>query len=648
MKKSKILKIVFLILLAGLFTGASAGLLLFVVEDLPEIQSLETFSHSAITRIYSSDSVLLAELFAEKRDPVRLNMVPQKLVQALIATEDRNFYRHSGIDLKGIARALYRDVKAFSFVEGASTLTQQLAKTLFLTPEKSVTRKIKEALLAVQLERRYTKNEILELYLNQVYFGSGAYGVESASQVFFGKPVDKLTLAECALLAGMPKAPSYYSPLVNITRAKKRRDTVLHQMAQVGSISKEESAIAVKSPIILNQQNRKDTKAPYYISYLKNQLEEKFGEDSLYKDGLTVYTTLSFSLQKVAENAVAQGLLALDKRIKKNGGITSPEPQAALVSMDTLSGAILAMVGGRDYYQSPFNRAVFAKRQPGSAFKPMVFACAIEQGIPQNKRLEDSPVVYRGANKGRDWKPQNFSKTFKGSVTMRQALSESRNIPSIGLLEMLGIASVIDFSHNLGIHSYLNHNLSLALGSSSVSLMELTSAYGVFPNEGKWVEPFGLLEVHDRKGRLIYRHKKRTKMVMSRAGAAVMTDMLQTVIEEGTGKSANFIRRPLGGKTGTTDDCKDAWFIGFSPGIVTGVWVGRDRMISLGKHETGARAALPIWIQYMETAVLRDEYRYFDIPDDVVQMPIDRVSGKPLKNPDSDASTFLFIKGTEP
>ena len=645
---SRIIKIITIasLLVLGVLCGVVAGVFIALTRDLPQIQSLENFKPSAVTRIYSSDKVLLSELYAEKRHPVPIQSMPPHLKAALVATEDRNFYRHSGVDLRGILRALVKDLSTGQFAEGASTITQQLAKTLFLTSQKTIVRKIKEAFLAFQLERRYTKDEILELYMNQVYFGSGAYGVESAARLFFGKSVNDLTLSESALIAGMPQAPSRYSPLVNKNRAAKRRNLVLKQMEKTGIITTEDYERAVKEPIDVAGSKRR-VKAPYFVEYVKRFLESTIGETRLYREGLNVYTTLSEKLQIVAERSIHDGLTALEKRMNQRG-MKNTKAQGALIAMDIETGGILAMVGGKDFYDSPFNRSTQALRQPGSAFKPILYAYAIEQGFPQNHLILDAPIVFRGANAGEDWRPENFSKTYKGEITFRRALATSENIPAVRLIEKLGPSSVAQFAHKLGITARLEPNLTLALGSSGVRLMELTACYAVFANQGNYNEPFGVLEVSDRAGRMIWRRKPKKKAVMSRAGAAIMTNMLEGVVREGTGRKARSLIRPVAGKTGTTNDFRDALFIGFSPSIAAGVWVGQDSYVALGNGEEGARAALPAWIQFMREALKETPLEYFDIPDDVVQVRINPTSGLPSGDGDPDGVFALFKKGTEP
>ncbi|MDY6952954.1 MAG: PBP1A family penicillin-binding protein [Thermodesulfobacteriota bacterium] len=633
---------------AALVTGVCGGLVFALMHDLPQIQGLEGFRPAAITRIYSADKKLLAELFVEKRQPVPLAVVPEDLKAGILATEDAKFYTHPGVDLKGIARAVIRNIKAGEYAEGASTITQQLAKTLFLTPRKSIMRKVKEAFLAFQIERRYTKDEILALYLNQVYFGSGAYGVEAAAQIFFGKPVHKLTLPECALIAGMPKSPSRYSPLVNPSLALKRRSVVLAQMARHGLISEEGLKASKNAPLHLAHKKEISIKAPYFVAAVTSLLEQELGQEALYRKGLTVYTTLDYSMQTAAEEAVTQGLEQLSARMQTAGLVQEDDPpQAALICLDAKRGGILAMVGGRSFEESRFNRATMARRQPGSAFKPLVYALALEKGFGQHEILWDAPVVFRGAKEGQDWMPQNFSEAFLGEVTLRRALALSQNIPAVRLLNKLGPTRAVEFAYKMGIRSPLDPNLSLVLGTSEVTLLELTAAYAVFPHGGVWTRPFGVLEVLEGE-RSVWRHKSQARPVLTPETAAVMTDMLEAVIQEGTGKAAKPMDRPLAGKTGSTNGYKDALFVGFSPTLVTGVWVGLDDHGTLGDKETGARAALPIWIDFMEQALENRPYASFHMPEGVVHVAMDAESGLLASKSCPQKVTALFKEGTEP
>lgn len=645
--RTRLIIIVFSIA-AALAVGAVGGLLVAITHDLPQIQGLETFRPEAVTRIYSADNELLAELYTEKRVPVPLKMIPKNLRRAIIATEDRQFYEHAGVDLKGIARAIVSDIMAGGFVQGASTITQQLARSLFLSPRKSITRKLKEAFLTFQIERRYTKDEILELYLNQVYFGSGAYGVEAAAQTFFGKPVKDLDLAECALIAGMPKSPSRYSPLVDRSQALRRRALVLRQMRRSNAITQEEMEAALSAPLNPVKDGGRSIKAPYFVAYVRNLLDMELGGEHLYRAGVTVHTTMNYGMQKAAEEAVARGAERLSAR-RRHGGLPADDPpQAALVALDARQGAILAMVGGKDFRESPFNRATMARRQAGSAFKPLVYACAIEKGFTQSHLIWDGPVVFKRAKEESDWTPENFSKGFVGEMTLRQALAVSQNIPAVKLLNTLGPSVAVQFAYRMGIESPLQADLSLVLGTSDVTLLELTAAYAVFPNGGVRVRPFAVLEVVDPEGRSIWMARPQLSGVMNAETAAIMTDMLRAVVLSGTGRAAGSIGRPLAGKTGTTDSYRDALFVGFSPTIAAGVWVGLDQQGVIGYKETGARAALPIWIDFMRQALSGRPYHDFSMPEGVVEVRIDSESGRLASEECPKAETVVFKKGTEP
>jgi penicillin-binding protein 1A len=633
--------------LIGLLSGATAGVFFAFTRDLPQIRELENFEPSAATRIYSADQVLLAELFLEKRTPVSIDQIPTDLKSALIATEDRQFYTHSGIDLKGILRAVVKDIMAGQFVEGASTITQQLAKTLFLSQEKTITRKIKEAILAVQLERRYTKDELLALYLNQIYFGSGAYGVESAARLFFGKPASQMDLAQCALIAGLPKAPSRYTPLVNPELAQKRRNLVLRIMRDQDLITDAEYTMASSEPVLNTSAATAPGSAPYFVQYIKPALEAAIGPSLLYKGGLTVHTTLSQRLQQTAEAAVENGLVSLQQRMNSENKLPA-SPQGALVAIDIRTGGILAMVGGRHFSESAFNRATDARRQPGSVFKPIIYALAIVRGFNQASLVLDAPIVFKGGNNNEDWQPENFSKQYQGEMTLRQALTHSKNIPAVRLVEKLGPSAVVQFAHKLGIDSPLSPNLSIALGATTSTLLEITAAFAVFPNGGNHISPFGVTEILDRDNALLWRARPAIRPVITETEAAIMVDMLQGVVEEGTGQQARRLNLPLAGKTGTTNDFKDALFVGFSPAVAAGVWVGMDDSSPLGNGETGARAALPVWIDFMEATRPESTTLYFDIPDSMKKVLMDPVTGRAAVRGAKGVVKALFVDGTEP
>lgn len=642
MKRIPVKRWIWLAAATGLLCGVTAGTLLALTRDLPQIQSLESYKPSAITRIYSADQILLKELYVEKRDPVALSRVPEDLKTALLTTEDRRFYDHSGLAVKGILRAMVQNLRKGRFVQGASTLTQQLAKTLFLTPRKTLSRKLREAILSIQLERRYTKDEILALYLNQIYFGSGAYGVASAARVYFGKPVQDLTLAQCALIAGLPKSPSRYSPLVNPELALKRRNIVLRQMLDTGAITKSDYLAALDKKLLEPQSRSEKSKAPYFIDFIIDSLENTIGASLLYKGGLTVHTTLSFEFQKTAEQAMDDGLKQLISRRLKNQ-LKQPLPQGALVAINIQTGGIVAMVGGRDGSDTPFNRATAAKRQPGSAFKPILYALAIEREFQPYDKILDAPVVFDAPSQDREWQPQNFSQEYEGEICLRWALAHSKNIPAVRLLDKLGPSSVIQFARSLGLRSPLRPNLSLALGTSELDLLELTAAYAAFANQGKYTRPYGITTVIDAEGQTLWRIKPEQRIAMNRGGAAVITNMLEAVIQDGTGQGAKILPGPLAGKTGTTNDFKDALFIGYGPHFATGVWVGNDDASTLGPRETGARAALPIWIEFMQQVIAAQSQSYFDIPENVRSIYIQPRTGERLPPGSKGAAKVLVM-----
>lgn len=628
--------------LTGLLCGATAGAFVALTKDLPQIIALENYKPSAITRVYSSDQVLLAELYAEKRDPVPLSRIPDTLITALITTEDRRFYDHSGVAFKGILRAMIENLRKRRFAQGASTLTQQLAKTLFLTPRKTLLRKAREAILALQLERRYTKDELLTLYLNQIYYGSGAYGVASAARVYFNKELKELSLAQCALIAGLPKAPSRYSPLVNPELATKRRNIVLKQMFLTGAIEEEDYHKAVDEVVAPPEKIPSRKYAPHFINHIKQQMETIVGADRIYKGGLTVHTTLSHRLQQAAEEAVDRRLEQLEERRHTNGMPSHPPPQAALIAIDVSTGGLVAMIGGYGEKKGSFNRATMAKRQPGSSFKPIVYALAVERGYDQHRKILDAPIVFQSSSRNQEWQPENFSNRYDGEITMRWALAHSKNIPVVRLIEQLGPSSVVQFGQALGIGSNIAPNLSLALGTSEVSLLELTAAYATFANQGKSIAPYGITSIEDDNGQTIWKTKPKQRISMSRSGAAIVTNMLEAVIQDGTGRSAKMLPGPVAGKTGTTNDYKDALFIGYAPAIAVGVWVGMDDASTLGPRETGAKSALPVWIDFMQAALEGQPQKYFDIPDDVRQVHIHPKTGETLPTNHSDGVPILI------
>lgn len=628
--------------------GGAAAFSIFAAWDLPEVEALEEFKPSVTSRIYSDANRLLAEFFIENRKPVSLADAPEMLLRAVIAVEDARFYEHHGIDFRGIARAFTRNIRAGKILEGGSTLTQQLSKVLFLTPERSYTRKFKELILALRIEQRYTKKEILSLYLNQIYFGNGAYGIEAAAQTYFGKSVRDLSLAECALLAGLPRSPKKYSPFQSRDEALSRRAYVLNRMAAAGIVTKAQADEAKLAPFPAQPtlSISGPAPAPYFIEYIRQKVEERFGTGILYSGGLHVYTSINDRFQSAAEQAVRAGLAKLDAQVGKKRRDTV-FPQAALVAVEPATGYIKAMVGGRDFSKSQFNRAWQALRQPGSAFKPILYAAALERGFSPADILSDAPLTVK-MNGGKPWNPENFTRTYRGPVTLRKALAQSLNVPTVRLLQKIGIRETVEFGHALGIKSPLTPVLSLALGSSDVTLLELTSAYAVFANHGVRIEPSAILSITDSSGRVLYSGDNLPVQAMSAQGAYLTTMLLKGVIEQGTGWKARGLGRPLAGKTGTTNDYRDAWFIGYSPALAAGVWVGFDDQRTLGSRATGSKAALPVWTEFMKQALADQEPQDFIAPPGIIFRQIDPRSG--LLSTEACPATLreAFLEGTEP
>jgi penicillin-binding protein 1A len=647
MKKRNITPWYYLFLMASaVLIGVSAGYIFYSAWDLPEIEALEQYKPSITSRVYSGGNRLIAEFFTENRTPITLSDMPDMMIKALIATEDSRFFHHHGLDFRGIARALYRNIRAKKVLEGGSSLTQQLAKILFLTPERSYTRKLKEMVLALRIEQRYTKQEILMFYLNQIYFGSGAYGIEAAARIYFNKPARDLSLSECALLAGLPRSPKYYSPFKSPTSARARRSYVLNRMVAAKVITPAQAEEAKQTPLPVQPASKQAGSAPYFVEYVRQKVEERFGSSILYSGGLNIYTSLNDELQGYAEQAVRAGLPQIEARHARKGVITPPL-QAALLALDPATGHILAMVGGRDFGQSQFNRATQAFRQPGSAFKPFIYAVAIERGISAADLLDDTPYTMK-VDRKRSWTPENFSRTFQGRVTVRKALAQSLNIPTIRLLEKIGVHDAILYAKKFGIKSFLNPYLSLALGSSDVTLFELTSAYSVFVNHGTHMGPVSVLMVTDSSGRVMYSNDAAPIQVIKPETAFLMTNLLRGAIEHGTGWRARELDRPAAGKTGTTNDYRDAWFIGYTPNLVAGVWVGYDDHRSIGMKETGARAALPLWLDFMKNASAGRGTEDFAVPDGIVFKDIDPVTGMLHGETCRHSMREAFLAGTEP
>lgn len=744
------------ILLAGIFI-----FYWFILRTLPSIEGLRAFSPSVSSHVYGENNAQIGIFAVERRTPVSLVKVPKYLFQAIIAVEDARFMEHHGIDYRRIASAFVKNIIHRQIREGASTITQQLVKNLFLTPEKSIKRKLQELILAKKVEAALSKDEILELYLNQINLGHGAYGVQAASHLYFAKDVSELTLAESAFMAGLPKAPTEYSPYNNPDKAKQRQEIVLKRMVVSGYISSVDAAAAASEILKFQRLQKADDISPYFMEYIRLLLKDRgYDDDAIYTGGLNVYTSLNLDLQTAATHAVHDGLRALDKRqgfrgpvdhieeiedylnkkkprgyqpenpfganevfegivtnvddqaalatakgingkikledmawarrkltgkdlkkdiemlppkstakqILKKGDIVKlglkkydpvkkeflftleqePLVEGALIALDPATGAIKAMVGGYDFKKSEFNRAISAKRQPGSAFKPVIYATAIERGKSPANIILDAPIIYKDQELDKIWKPENYEGKFYGPIPMREALAHSRNLATIRLLDEIGITPVEDFARRIGLVSPFQRDLSLALGTSAVGILELTSAYGVFANQGIYAEPFAIESISDHNNNVKETHEVLTRQAISKEVAYMITNMLEEVVQTGTGIRARELGKQIAGKTGTTNDFGDAWFIGYNPRIVVGVWVGFDDRRSLGDREAGASAALPIWISFMREAFNTIPDQTFPIPEKIVYAKIDPKTGLLSSGSSADSVTEPFIKGSEP
>lgn len=663
LKRRKQIRNIVVILLAVLFSAY----IVYLAVGLPSLQQLENPTPELATKVYSYDGELLGQFYIKQRAYMPIDSIPKNLINALIATEDRKFYRHWGIDLDRVLKAMVKNILSFRIREGASTITQQLARNLYLSQELSITRKIREAITAIQIERTYTKEEILEMYLNIAYFGMSAYGVESASFVYFGKSPSELTLAECALLVGMLRSPARYNPFEYPERAIKIRDVVLKNMLTVGFITEQEYEKARTEPLNLNRGREYIYSgiAPHFLEYIRWQLQkkaEKYGFN-IYRDGLVVYTTLDARMQRHAIRAVKEQLAVLqqefdkswrwdknllkvflDKAIKQDpryvNADSSEKPkiyaqllsnnafvdsvkreatriQVGFVAIDPQTGYIKAMVGSSNFevFKYGLNHVTQIKRQPGSAFKPFVYTVAIDNGYSPAYQLLNQPITIMMAN-GERWTPSNFDGTFGGKVTLREALKMSINVVAVRVLQELApINQVIDYAHKMGITTNIPPYESIALGTAEVIPLQLTSAYGVFANEGIYVEPVAILRIEDRFGNVIEEAKPEKRVVISPETAYIITDMLEDAVNSGTGtRVRQFFHLPCAGKTGTTQDFADAWFIGYTPNLVAGVWLGfDDRRITFGgTFGQGGRAAAPMWGRFMKYV--------YDDPD--INMPI--------------------------
>ena len=766
------------VLSALLFLLCGAFLFFYYSHRLPDFKPLKDRHLSAYSTVYSEEDEVVGKFLMENRIPIAYERIPKSLVNAFIAAEDAEFFRHKGIDFKGITRAMIKNVMAGRIVQGGSTITQQVTKIFFLTPKRSLLRKLKEVAYAIGLERSMSKEEILSLYLNNIYLGNGAYGVEAAADSYFNKRTEQLNLAEMAMMAGLVKAPSRYSPVNSLKRAKDRQVYVLTQMADLGFISEEQKTVAQQSPLrIQSRESAYFSKAPYFTEFIRQLVERKYGKEKLYQEGLRIYTTLDLSLQKAAQKDVEMGIRALDKRqgfrgpihtlsqkevkdlqdkrkgtlnpllqneiyegtilskedskkyftvwveerkgilpysetawalqtkpttadkpqkVKNPGDLLNPgdvvhvrvkelpikkdqlpilsldqEPlvQGALICLDPKTGYVRAIVGGRDFSESQFNRALHSRRQPGSAFKPIIYAAALEKGYHPSTIIMDSPVEYEDYDEGTYWAPKNYDKNFMGPITFRNALAHSRNVVTVKILEDIGVGYVLKFIKRLGIESPIKRDLSVALGTSGVSMLELAEAFGVFANGGERVKAIFIKKIVTLKGEVLEENYPYVELeeeeqeeegdgelsspvsgerVISPQHAFIMTHLLEGVVQHGTGQRAKVLNRPIAGKTGTSSDYTDAWFVGYSPSLLTAVWVGFDEKTSIGKDETGARAALPVWIAFMSKALADSPAEEFKAPTGIVMKKVNIETGLPTDEESNETIIEAFVEGMLP
>ena len=573
----------------------SLTLYLFILLDIPNLKSIKDYNPKMTTLVLASDHQVVKEIFEENRRVVSMATMPDLLPKAFVAAEDARFYEHPGVDVWSIFRALFHNLRAGTKAQGGSTISQQVTRSLLLTRKKVYSRKIKEAILAYRIDSVLSKDEILYIYLNQIYLGEGAYGVEAAARTYFNKGVKNLSLGQAALLAGLPQAPSRYSPLKDIKTAKKRQAYVLNRMAEEGYISAEAARKAFKDNLFLNTDREYSFGSEYYVQQVSNYVSAKYGKETLATGGLVIHTCLDPALQQSAMTAVQRGVAALNTAQGKG-----ENPQAAMLVMETGTGKVRAVVGGVDFLASQFDRAIQARRQPGSAFKPIVYAAALEKGFTPDSVFMDEPISLAGASRGKTWEPKNFDNRYHGLTTLKTGLIQSRNIVAIKLLQEVGINRVARMAKDLGIRSKLKPDLTMALGSSGISLLEMTGAYSAFANHGSYTPPVFIEKIIDRHGNILEENSSGKIRVMSKKNADLMDHMLQEVIRQGTGRQAQGLKRTAAGKTGTTDNNMDAWFIGYTRDFLAGVWVGHDKKMSLGKHASGGQVAAPIWLDFMK------------------------------------------------
>ena len=623
--------------------------LFFISQDLPEVTQIETYIPNETTKIYSEDGVVLAELhYEEDREQINIEDISPVLIKTIIAVEDNNFYKHKGLDFKGIARALYRDVLAGAFVEGGSTLTQQLARNLFLSRKRKLSRKFAEAILAVRIERHYTKQEILEMYLNQVYWGHNTYGIQSAARLYFSKSASQLTLSESALLVGLLTGPELYSPFKSLARAKKRQKVVLSSMVRQKLISYDRATQAYEQELVLKKRKKLRYKAPYFTQHVVKQLIDMYGEEATYTSGMRVYTSLNYDLQEKAEDVVKKYVEygQTPKWVRKEKVPSLNYDQAAMLAIDPRNGGIKVMVGGNGFLDNQFNRTTQAKRQPGSSFKPFVYLAALQKGFSPGSIIEDSPVTFNTIEG--PYSPGNYTQKYLGKLPIRKALEKSVNVVAIKLNYLIGPENVVKVAQDIGIKSPLKPILSLPLGANEVTMLELVSAYGVLANQGRRIEPVSILKIEDREGISLYQSQRNEDRVFDSNLIATLVEMMQGVVKYGTGRNAN-LPRPVAGKTGTTSDYRDAWFVGFVPQLVTAAWVGNDDNSPTYKI-TGGWVPAAMWKEFMVHALKNVSPQKFPKARKLVSRKINWLTGKLATEFSSKeyVSTEKFWAGKEP
>ena len=721
--------------------GTATGVFFAYAGDLPEISALDDYTPSTISRVYGGRGEVIGEFAIQRREVIPYEAISPKLKQAILAAEDSEFEKHFGLSIPRIVVTLITDI-IYRRMHGASTLTQQLARKLFLTDDKTPERKIKEALLAIRIEKRYTKREIFTLYCNQMYFGHGVYGVQAASRLYFGKPASDLSLEEAALIAGILQGNVRQSPYVNMEAALRRRNYTLGRMADVGFITAQEAEEARKKPIALRgEPTGQPSSAPYFLEEVRKELEGRYGAKQLYENGLSIQTALDLQLQDAANHALDAGLRRIDKQqgfrkprrnvvteghsiesfrhprwdrpmregdvipavvidvqagtiqgragalrvsidrkgsawaVKPAGQLVTrgdlietkllaidaaaqtatggleqpPAVEGAVIAIDNRTGQVRAMIGGFSFERSKFNRATQAYRQVGSAFKPIVYTAAIDRGYTPVTILLDTPTSFSTGAGQPAYTPLNYDRKFEGPITLRRALEDSRNIPAVRVMEQLGPRQVVAYARKLGLESPLPPYLAVALGAAEATLSEMTSAFAVFPNQGVRMRPYSVMKVTDREGNVLEENRPEPRDAIRADTAFVMTNLLRGVVQRGTAAKAAALNWPIAGKTGTTDDYTDAWFIGFDPDITIGVWVGLDQKKPIGHNQTGAEAALPIWIDIMKAWIgNRTDPPKFEPPGNIVFVSVDKGSGGAATEGTPGAISEAFIAGTQP